>query len=264
MTDSLLQPEIARTAASAGSVSIPRPASDQPLAQNFGQSSPQSNYEWPPLDAWNLTKIWGRKPGNRVIDGLELTLDPGTLSWIGGANGVGKTTLLRMLAGLIGPTEGHVTAFGLHPERDRRAYQQRLSFLSATGTGLYARLSVRQQLDFSARISFVPRDRRVAAVEDSIRRFSLLELAGHRVDRLSMGQRQRVRLAMTFIKEPDLVLLDEPRNSLDSEGAAMLSAAVREVTARGGAVLWCSPLGDSLGLRFDQEMVLENGRLRGR
>jgi ABC-2 type transport system ATP-binding protein len=215
-----------------------------------------------PLNAWNLTKVWGRKPGNRVIDDLELTLEPGTLTWIGGSNGAGKTTMLRVLAGLIGPTEGHVHVFGLHPEHDRRAYQQRLSFLSATGTGLYARLSVRRQLDYTARIAFLPRERRPMAVEESIRRFSLAELAEHRVDRLSMGQRQRVRLAMTFIKEPDLVLLDEPRNSLDGEGAAMLVAAVHEVVERSGAVVWCSPLGESLGLRFDRQMILEQGKLK--
>ena len=46
-----------------------------------------------PLNAWNLSKVWGRKPGNRVIDDLELTLEPGRLRWIGGSNGVGKTTL---------------------------------------------------------------------------------------------------------------------------------------------------------------------------
>jgi len=223
---------------------------------------PQSDYVWPPLDAWNLTKVWGRKPGNRVIDGLELTLEAGTVTWIGGSNGVGKTTLLRVLAGLIGPTEGHVYMFGLHPEHDRRAYQQRLSFLPATSTGLHARLSVRRQLDYTARISFVPRERRAAAVEESIKRFSLTELAEHRVDRLSMGQRQRVRLAMTFIKEPDLVLLDEPRNSLDGDGTAMLVAAVHEVAGRGGAVVWCSPLGETLGGRFDRQMVLERGKLQ--
>ena len=215
-----------------------------------------------PLHAWDITKVWGRKPGNRVIDKLELTLEPGTLTWIGGSNGVGKTTMLRVLAGLIGPTEGHVHVFGLRSEHDRRAYQQRLSFLSATGTGLHARLSVRRQLDYTARIGFVPRERRPTAVEESIRRFSLTELADHRVDRLSMGQRQRVRLAMTFIKEPDLVLLDEPRNSLDSEGSAMLVAAVHEVVGRGGAVLWCSPLGESLGLRFDRKMILDQGKLK--
>jgi ABC-type multidrug transport system ATPase subunit len=237
---------------------IPDPFSESELTSRWPSDAPAPL----PLNAWNITKVWGRKPGNRVIDDLDLTLEPGTLTWIGGSNGVGKTTLLRVLAGLIGPTEGHVHMFGLHPEHDRRAYQQRLSFLPATSTGLHARLTVRRQLDYTARINFVPRERRSAAVEESIKRFSLLELAKHRVDRLSMGQRQRVRLAMTFIKEPDLVLLDEPRNSLDGEGSAMLVAAVHEVVGRGGAVLWCSPLGESLGMRFDQQMVLEHGKLK--
>lgn len=244
------------TQVAAAPLTAPIPEIESAAQRAGGESAPL------PLDAWNLTKVWGRKPGNRVIDDLELTLEPGTLTWIGGSNGVGKTTMLRVLAGLIGPTEGHVHVFGLHPERDRRAYQQRLSFLSATGTGLYARLSVRRQLDYTARIAFLPRERRPLAVEESIRRFSLAELAEHRVDRLSMGQRQRVRLAMTFIKEPDLVLLDEPRNSLDGEGAAMLVAAVHEVVERSGAVVWCSPLGESLGLRFDRQMILEQGKLK--
>jgi ABC-type multidrug transport system ATPase subunit len=251
MSDSLLQSETVRPEARAGLESVPAP--------ELGSFSPPSQT---PLSAHGLTKVWGSKPGNRVIDGLELTLEAGTLTWIGGSNGVGKTTMLRVLAGLIGPTEGNVHMFGLHPERDRRAYQQRLSFLPATSTGLHARLTVRRQLDYTARIGFVPRERRPAMVEESIKRFSLLELAEHRVDRLSMGQRQRVRLAMTFIKEPDLVLLDEPRNSLDGEGAAMLVAAVHEVVGRGGAVLWCSPLGESLGMRFDRKMVLEHGKLK--
>jgi ABC-2 type transport system ATP-binding protein len=197
-----------------------------------------------------------------VLEDLELTLEPGSLTWVGGANGVGKTTLLRVIAGLISPTAGHVRVFGLHPERDRRAYQQRLAFLSAGSTGMYARLTVRKQIDYWARIAFVPRSRRAEAVQRTMYDFSLDGLSDHRVDRLSMGQRQRVRLAMTFVKEPDLVLLDEPRNSLDTQGAAMLVAAVSGVCARGGAVLWCSPLGEPLGLRFDRRLVLEDGRLR--
>jgi ABC transporter len=92
-------------------------AATSPGQPVWGQS-PTAIHPVPlPLHAWNITKIWGRKPGNRVIDDLDLTLEPGTLTWIGGSNGVGKTTLLRVLAGLIGPTEGHVHMFGLHPER---------------------------------------------------------------------------------------------------------------------------------------------------
>jgi len=88
---------------------------------------------------------------------------------------------------------------------------------------------VRRQLDYTPRINFVPREQRPAVVEESIKRFSLMELAKHRVDRLSMGQRQRMLLAMTFIKEPDLVLLDEPRNSLDLRRQIPDRCAITEV-----------------------------------
>jgi ABC-2 type transport system ATP-binding protein len=236
----------------------PRQSSDQARATvSQGTNDPV------PLDAWDLTRSWGKGDSRVcVIEHLELTLEPGSLTWIGGANGVGKTTLLRVIAGLISPTAGHVRVFGSHAERDRRAYQQRLAFLSASSTGLYARLTVRKQIDYWARIAFVPIAQRSEAVEKVIYDFSLESLSDRRLDRLSMGQRQRVRLGMTFVKEPDLVLLDEPRNSLDTEGAAMLVAAIRRVCERGGAVLWCSPLGEPLGLRFDRRLVLEDRKLR--
>jgi ABC-2 type transport system ATP-binding protein len=101
-------------------------------------------------------------------------------------------------------------------------------------------------------------DRRV---EETIDLFGLGELADQRVDRMSMGQRQRVRIAMTFLPEPETVLLDEPLTSLDSEGAALLEHAVDELIARGGALLWCSPSGDHPEYEFDDDWILEGGRL---
>ena len=113
-------------------------------------------------------------------------------------------------------------------------YQRRVGFL-AGNTGLYARLSVRRQLDCWARIAYIPRDRREETIARVMRDFDLTSLAAQRSDRLSMGQRQRLRLDHDFIGEPDLVLLDEPRNSLDSEGGAMLHMAIRGTVDRGGA-----------------------------
>src|SRR4051794_25954498 len=77
--------------------------------------APDDN-RWPPLDAWGLVKRWPRNPAP-VLNGVDLSLEPGDLTWIGGRNGVGKTTLLRILAGLIGPDDGEVRAFGAHPFR---------------------------------------------------------------------------------------------------------------------------------------------------
>jgi ABC-2 type transport system ATP-binding protein len=216
---------------------------------------------WLPLEVYDLTKTW-KKTKNLVLDGVEMSLEPGSVTWIAGRNGAGKTTLLRILAGLIGAEQGMVRAFGLHPERDRRAYQQRVGFLSAGNTGIYARLTVRQQLDTWARIAFVPREVRAEGVEAAVTAFELDELGDRRSDRLSLGQRQRLRLAMTFVAQPDLVLLDEPATSLDGEGGEVLARAIATVAARGGACLWVTPTGDSPKYDFTTHLLLEAGKLR--
>jgi ABC-type multidrug transport system ATPase subunit len=206
-----------------------------------------------------LRKTWrGRPP---VVDGVSLTLRRGEVAWIGGRNGVGKTTLLRLAAGLIRPEEGHISAGGLDPERDRAAFQRSVGFLSAGDRALFARLSPREHLRYWARLQLIPRRDRARLVDDAMALFALDELDGRRADRLSMGQRQRLRLAMTFLPRPDVILLDEPRNSLDDEGYAILAAAVEAAGARGAAVLWCSPRGEDRVLPFHASYTLADGKL---
>jgi ABC-2 type transport system ATP-binding protein len=215
---------------------------------------------WPPIEVYDLHKRW--RKDIPLIDGVNMTIEPGEVVWLGGANGAGKTTLLRIVAGLIDPDSGTVRAFGLDPIKDRREFHRRVAFLSAGNTGIYARLTVRGQLDCWARVAFVPREIRKQKVEETIERFGLTALAKNRSDRLSMGQRQRLRIAMTFIGDPEVVLLDEPRNSLDAEGAEMLHEAVRSTVAKGGAALWVSPTGEQLTYAFDARYLLQNGELQ--
>jgi len=213
-----------------------------------------------PLTLRSLHKRWSsaRPP---VLDGVDLSLDLGSQTWIGGRNGAGKTTLLRIAAGLIDPDSGEVAVWGFGPRERPRRYQRLVSFLPAGDRGLYARLTVRHQLDFWARIAMVERARRRAAVERSIDEFDLAELADQRVDRMSMGQRQRLRIAMTFLPEPEVVLLDEPLTSLDAEGAVVLDRAIERLIAAHGALLWCSPSGERLDRDFDTRLLLEQGKL---
>jgi ABC-2 type transport system ATP-binding protein len=78
---------------------------------------------------------------------------------------------------------------------------------------------------------------------------------------MSMGQRQRLRLALAFLHEPDLLLLDEPRTSLDGEGWEIARGAIARVTARGGAAVVCYPTEQDALLRFDRVHAIEGGRL---
>ncbi|HEY2767344.1 MAG TPA: ABC transporter ATP-binding protein [Solirubrobacteraceae bacterium] len=196
-----------------------------------------------------------------VLDDVSLALRTGTVTWIGGRNGVGKTTLLRLAAGILLPQRGSVRMGTLTPRSRGGAFQRRIGFLSAGDRGLQARLHVRQQLDYWARLAYVPRERRAELVASSLRHFDLLELAERRVDRMSMGQRQRLRIAMAFLHEPSVLLLDEPRNSLDEDGYLLLAEQIERVRTAGAAVLWCSPRGEGRVIACDAGYSLQDGRL---
>lgn len=207
-----------------------------------------------------MTKQWPGAP-DPVLDHVDLRVEAGTATRIGGQNGAGKTTLLRIACGLITPEEGTVRLAGLDPRSDRRAFQSAIGFLSAGNSGLYARLTVAQHLDYWARLAFLPRASSARAIADALVTFALDDLKTRRVDRLSMGQRQRLRLAVSFLHVPKLVLLDEPDNSLDDEGVALLARAVKDLTARGGSAVVCSPLEAAGGLSFDRSFTILDGRL---
>jgi ABC-2 type transport system ATP-binding protein len=197
-----------------------------------------------------------------VLRGVDLEVAPGTVIGIGGRNGAGKTTLLRIATAILTPDAGTVAIDGLSSDAGWREYHRRIGFLSAGDRGLYPRFSVRGHLEYAARIAFVPRSRQREAVEEGLVRFGLTDLATRRADRLSQGQRQRLRLALTVVHRPKVLLLDEPRNSLDDEGLAMLVRAIEDVVVEQGAVIWCSPAGEHQPVGFDRSYVIEEGQLR--
>jgi ABC-2 type transport system ATP-binding protein len=212
------------------------------------------------LELEGLYHRWkGPKPP--VLDDVSLTLRAGEVTWVGGRNGAGKTTLLRLAAGILLPQRGSVRMGELTPSSKGGLYRRQIGFLSAGDRSLQARMRVRQQLDYWARLAYVPRERRAELVTASLQRFNLEEFAERRVDRMSMGQRQRIRLAMAFLHEPIVVLLDEPRNSLDDDGYRLLSEQIERASASGATVLWCSPRGEDRVLASDTGYTLEDGRL---
>jgi len=197
-----------------------------------------------------------------VLRDVDLDLPGGTATCITGRNGAGKTTLLRIATGILAPDRGIVTIDGISAPGRWREYHRRIGFLSAGDRGLYARVTVKGHLEHWSALALIPRGQRKQLVAEAVDRFGLTQLTGRRADRLSQGQRQRLRLALALVHRPKVLLLDEPRNSLDADGQEMLSAAMTDVLRRGGAVLCCAPAGDEKLDGFDRVAVIEDGMLR--
>lgn len=211
----------------------------------------------PRLELTNIVRAWGDRA---VLAGASLQVPAGSVVWLGGPNGSGKTTLLRVAARVVVPQSGSISISGLDPARNPRACLRRLGYLSAGDRGLYARLTVLQNLEFWAGVALVERAQRRELTRAALVRFELGDLASSRVDRLSTGQRQRVRLAMTFLHDPTLVLLDEPQNSLDEHALLLLDNALGDVVSRGGGALWCSPA-PVAEIRADARLRLSDGQV---
>jgi ABC-2 type transport system ATP-binding protein len=204
-----------------------------------------------------VTKRWNGRP---VLSGVDLDLTPGAIVGVAGSNGAGKTTLLRIACGLLIPEAGRVHLRGVDIESDRTSYYREVGLLSAGDRGLYARLTVRQNLAIWGGLTALARAERRSRIDQVLAEFELEELADRRVDRLSMGQRQRVRLAMTFLHRPTIVFLDEPRTSLDDEGVSLLEAALGRLVRHGGTGLWVSP--DVSEPLVTETWMLHDGQLR--
>jgi ABC-2 type transport system ATP-binding protein len=189
----------------------------------------------PLLVARGLAKSFGAR---EAVSDLSLELRPGETFALVGPNGAGKTTTLRMLAGLIAPSQGRVELNGraLTPESAGWARRQ-VGFLTEA-PGLWDRLTVRQNLTVYARLYGLSSP--ALAVDAALTRFGVLDRARDAAAQLSKGLRQRVALARTILHDPAIVLLDEPTSGLDPESARSVRELVRGLKNEGRAVLICT------------------------
>lgn len=214
----------------------------------------------PLLEIIGVTHRWRRQPA-AVLDDVALSVGAGESVRIGGGNGSGKTTLVRVICGLLQPETGTVRVAGRLRSDDPRAYYRALGFLSAGDRGLIARMSVRDHLRLWASLAFLSRSQERAAIAWVIPALGLEPLIERRVDQLSLGQRQRVRIAMSCLHDPAVLVLDEPRSSLDEAGDAALLAVTDRIRGMGGAVIWASPARADDVVAFDRAYRMVDARL---
>jgi ABC-2 type transport system ATP-binding protein len=187
----------------------------------------------PPIEARGLVKRYG---DITAVDHVELTVERGDVFGYLGPNGAGKTTSLRMLLGLIRPTEGAARLFGRDPMLDgARALEGVAGFVE--GPRFYPYLSGRKNLRLLADLDGgVP----TAKIDEVLDVVELSDRAKDRVGGYSHGMRQRLGIAAALLRDPKLLLLDEPTTGLDPAGMRDMRALVKRLASEGITILLSS------------------------
>lgn len=205
----------------------------------------------PLIRAVDLTKRYGDAT---VLDGVTLDIGAGECVGLLGPNGAGKTTFLSLVEGLRMPTAGRVELFGGDPRTP--SSRTRLG-TTPQATALPEALKVGEVIDFVA-AHFPAPGSRSALVEE----FGLAEFLGKQCGSLSGGQQRRVAVALAFVGDPDLVLLDEPTTGLDIDGRRMLWEAIRSRHRAGAAVVVTSHHLEEIEQLAERVIVIDHGVVR--
>lgn len=207
-----------------------------------------------------LEKVCVTLRGRRVLDELSLVVGAGEIRALIGLNGAGKTTVQRVLLGMLRPASGRVRVLGQSLGAERRELWRRVGHLVETPF-CYPELTPRENVECSAQLH----QAELGATRRECAR--LAEVLGLRpwldtpVRRLSLGSRQKVGLICALAHAPDLLVLDEPTNSLDPLAVVAFRGELDAVRARGGSVLVASHHFDELARTADWVDVLHRGRV---
>lgn len=214
------------------------------------------------VETRNLTKIyrdfWGRQKV-RALKALDLTIYKGEIFGLLGPNGSGKTTTMKLLLGLLFPTEGQAIVLG--KDATDVSKNERIGYLPEE-TYLYRFLTGEETLDFFGRLFNMP-----AAVRRQ-RTAELLELVGltsarrRQVREYSKGMARRLGLAQALINDPDLILLDEPTTGLDPIGTRAMKDLILRLKDQGKTIIMCSHLLADVQDVCDRIGILYQGELK--
>ena len=209
------------------------------------------------LETKNLTKQYGDFV---AVDNLNLSIKKGEVFGLLGPNGAGKTTTILMLLGLTEPTKGQVRVLGFDPARQPLSVKARVGYMPDQ-VGFYDELTARENLIYIAKLNGIPRDQIRNRVEAAIERVHLTSVIDKRAGTFSRGMRQRLGLADVLIKNPQLIIMDEPTQGLDPELAHEFLNLIQSLKEEGTTILLSSHLLHQVQVICDRVGLFSKGCL---
>jgi ABC-2 type transport system ATP-binding protein len=188
------------------------------------------------IQVQGLAKRFG---GRTAVEGLTFDVRPGEVFGLLGPNGAGKTTTVRMLTGLLQPSEGEAFVWG-HSVRTHGEQLRRTVGLLTEQPGLYDRLTARENLRFFMKLHELDEAAAWPRAMGYLERFGLAERVNEPCGGFSKGMRQKLAIVRTLVHDPKVIFLDEPTSGLDPESARTVRDAVAELATEGRTIVLCS------------------------
>lgn len=209
------------------------------------------------LEARLLTKHYGTVTAVRQV---SFTIEPREILGYLGANGAGKSTTIKMLTGLIEPSEGQIFYNGLSIYEDIAAYQRHIGYVPEEAY-LYPHLSGREYLQLVGRLRGMPRKILEPKMDELIRLFGLWDERFTQLSSYSKGMRQKILLSAALIHNPDVLILDEPFSGLDVTSALMLRRLLAGLAQRGKIILYSSHVLEVVEKVCSKVLILRRGEV---
>ena len=208
------------------------------------------------IEAVGVSKYYGAR---RALSEVSFSIQQGEVVGFLGLNGAGKTTVLKVLCGLLVPSAGKVTVDGVDGVETPRELRKRIGFLPDRPP-LHPEMTVRQMVAYAARLCGLPAERVTARVGEVLSLCGLADVADDLIEWLSHGYRQRVGIAIAVAHEPKLVVLDEPISGLDPAQIVAMRGLIRGLKEK-HTVLISSHILSEISHTCDRILVLHQGRI---
>lgn len=200
----------------------------------------------------------------RALDNVSFSAAPGGVLVLLGPNGSGKTTTLKLISTLLLPDSGRVLLAGSDTRTDSTRARRDVGFAIANERSFFPRLSARENLDFFATLEDVPRPERPKRIRWALGMVGLHSDADTLVMKFSSGMYQRLAIARSLLKDPGILLLDEPTRSLDPASSMQFWKLVRGLSEQGKTVLLATHNFSEAVSVGDSVVVLHRGKVVGR
>jgi len=209
------------------------------------------------IETHELSKRYGDQI---AVNALDLAVRQGEVFGLLGPNGSGKTTTILMLLGLTEPTSGDVQVLGLDPARQPLSVKARVGYMPDE-VGFYDELSARANLNYIVRLNGLSGAEAQRRIDSSLERVGLGDVADRPVATFSRGMRRRLGVADVLLKEPQLIIMDEPTQGLDPEGARSLLQTIRDLKGENITILLSSHLLHQVQTICDRVGLFRHGRM---